>query len=141
MGGHIWVLQDSLQGPLQAAPPSAGEGLVHVRVCVPPPQVIEHVDQSLHPPLIGQACVLQVCVLGPLHTAPTLAGRGLVHVRVCVPPPQVREQVDQLDHPPLTGSGHASQSAGQLEQVSLAWQMPSPQLGPWTFCKLQVLSQ
>ncbi len=29
----------------------AGAGLVHVRVCVPPPHVTEHVDQPEKPPL------------------------------------------------------------------------------------------
>lgn len=47
------MLQDWELAPVQAAPPYCGAGLVHVRVCVPPPQETEQAPQPLHPPLIG----------------------------------------------------------------------------------------
>jgi hypothetical protein len=82
----------------------AGAGLVHVRVCVPPPHAALHVVQSLQPPSTGagQACVLQVWLVDPSHAAPPLAGAGLVHVRVCVPPPQATLHADQSLQPPFT---------------------------------------
>ena len=47
------MLQDWELAPVQAAPPYCGEGLVQVRVCVPPPQAREQAPQPLQPPSIG----------------------------------------------------------------------------------------
>ena len=51
--GQTCVLQDCELAPLHDAPPYCGDGLVHVRVCVPPPHVTEQEPQSVQPPLIG----------------------------------------------------------------------------------------
>ena len=52
--GQAWLLQswDSVLCPWQSAPPCAGEGLLQVLVLVwvPPPQVVEHSDQSSYSP-------------------------------------------------------------------------------------------
>jgi hypothetical protein len=47
---QLCVLQFCWVTPKQSAPPLAGMGLVHERVCVPPPQVTEHVLHADHPP-------------------------------------------------------------------------------------------
>jgi hypothetical protein len=51
--GQTCVLQDWELAPVQAAPPYCGVGLVHVRVCVPPPQETEQEPQLVQPPFIG----------------------------------------------------------------------------------------
>ena len=58
-GGLIQFLVCSTS-PSQSSPPFAGEGLVHVlvRVWVPPPHVLEHVDhsdQSVNPPFTADS--------------------------------------------------------------------------------------
>jgi len=103
------VLQVCIVAPVHAAPPLAGAGLVHVRVCVPPlPSAVHatlHVDQSLKPPSTGQSTpTLQACEVAPEQAAPPLVGAGLVQVRVCVPPLpsalQFTLHADQLLKPP-----------------------------------------
>ena len=47
---HAGVLHAREEVPVQRAPPLLGAGLVHVRVCVPPPQVTEQAVQPDHPP-------------------------------------------------------------------------------------------
>ncbi len=47
---HDWVLQDWELAPEQEAPPPDGEGLVQVRLWMPPPQVAEQLLKSVHPP-------------------------------------------------------------------------------------------
>jgi hypothetical protein len=117
--GHAFVVQATCWAsePMQALPPLAGNGLVHVRVwvSVPSPHVTVHVPltQSDQPPSTGpngQDSVLQATcwASGPVHVAPPWAGAGLVHVRVwvSVPPPHVAVHVPltQTDQPPLTAS-------------------------------------
>lgn len=68
------VLQLWLDGPVQAAPPLAGEGLSQVLVWVPPPQETEQLLQADQPPFTttGQAGALPVQVppqLAPTHVA------------------------------------------------------------------------
>lgn len=78
---QVCVLQLCWLAPVQAAPPLDGAGSVHVRVCVPPPQV----DQLDQPPLtadIPQAAVLHASEDTPVHPAPPLLGAGLVQERV-----------------------------------------------------------
>src|SRR2546425_1197287 len=58
--------------PAQSAPPFAGAGLVHVRVCVPPlPSAVHitlHADQALKPPLIAHSTLtLHACELAPVQ--------------------------------------------------------------------------
>ena len=45
------MLHSLSERPSHGFPPL--EGCVHVRICVPPPQVLEHTPQSLHTPSIG----------------------------------------------------------------------------------------
>lgn len=87
----------------------AGAGLVHVRVCEPPPQVTEHAPQVVQPPLIGagHAWLLQDCEVVPEHAAPPLAGAGAVQVRVWIPPPHATEHAPQPLQPPLTTAAQA----------------------------------
>lgn len=77
--------------PTQLNQPFEGDGFVQVRVRIPPPQLALHDDQSLHHPLIGQACVLQLCVLGPEQLL------LFVQDRVCVPPQQLAVHDHQSD--------------------------------------------
>jgi hypothetical protein len=118
---------------VQSAPPFAGAGLLHVRVCVPPlPSAVQatlHAVQSLRPPSTGHRTpVLQVCIIAPLHAAPPFAGDGLVQVRVCVPPVPSAVQLTlhavQSLQPPSTGLGVCAQTFGlavsQLKPASSA---------------------
>lgn len=76
--GQACVLQDWLDGPVQAAPPYCGAGLVQVRVCVPPPQVREQELQSLHPPSMGAfVTTTDPC---PVPVLPALVVQVNVHV-------------------------------------------------------------
>lgn len=47
---HAVVLQACEEVPVHGKPPLLGAGLVHVRVCVPPPHVTEQIVQFDHPP-------------------------------------------------------------------------------------------
>jgi len=86
--------------------------MVRVEVCVPPPQVFEQVDHSLHEDTQshGQACVLQDCerVVAGHSLPPFEAGVVTLQLEVCVPPPQVFEHSDQSLQAETTQShGHA----------------------------------
>ena len=99
---------------MQAAPPQAGDGLLHARVCVPlaPQALAEHALHADQPPLTGELPVQVRVSLAPRlpssfrHAWPPCAGEGLLQVRVCVPPaPQaVAEQAPQADQPPSTAA-------------------------------------
>jgi hypothetical protein len=94
---HAWVLQArvSLSGG-QAVPPFIGGWvIVRVRVCVPPPQVLLHMLQSLHAltwQFTGMAhgWVLQARVSRRAGQAmpPFIGCWVTVRVRNCIPPPQ-----------------------------------------------------
>lgn len=78
VGAHAWVLQLWFDGPAQAAPPYCGDGLVQVRVWVPPPQETEQAPQSLHPPFIGVfVTTTEPC---PVPVLPALLVQVNVHV-------------------------------------------------------------
>jgi hypothetical protein len=103
--------------PSQSSPPSAGAGLVHVRICVswPPPHGAVHavvLNQSLQLPSTLQDCVLHatVWVSDPGQKSPPFVGGGLSHSRCWVswPPPHVAVHVvafTQSDHPPSGPGG------------------------------------
>ena len=99
-------MHDREDGPLQARPPQAGDGLLQVRVCVPltPQAVAEHALHADQPPFTG-AFAVQERDDAPLQAAPPQAGAGLVQVRVWVPvvPQAVAEQLFHADQPPATG--------------------------------------
>lgn len=88
--GQACVLQDWLEGPVQAAPPYCGAGLVQVRVWVPPPQVREHELHPLQPPSMG-AFVTSMEPL-PVPVLPAL----LVQVNVHVALPGAHERGPEL---------------------------------------------
>ena len=44
------VLHAMIEAPTQSLPPFAGAGLLHVLVCVPPLQALEHALRGDHPP-------------------------------------------------------------------------------------------
>lgn len=46
------VLQGLLASPTHVAPPPDGEGLVQVRVCIPPPHPTEQAPKTDQPPLM-----------------------------------------------------------------------------------------
>jgi hypothetical protein len=107
LGVHVqaWVLQGSVMGPTQFAPPLAGAGAVHERDRVPPPHGKLHAPNSVQPPSTGpQTCVLQAWLVAPSQSAPPLAGAGAVHVRVCWPVPHGAVQVLHSVQPPSTGA-------------------------------------
>ena len=60
------VLQAWLEAPLQVVPLQDGAGLLHVLVCIPPPQATEQAPQALQPPLTGLFTLLQ---LGAIHVS------------------------------------------------------------------------
>jgi hypothetical protein len=88
-------------------PPHDSGVIERVRVCEPPPHVVEHALHADHAPitqLTGQQPVLQDCicdVCDSLHEPPHVAGL-MVRERVLLPPPHIAEHVDQLDHAPTT---------------------------------------
>ena len=85
-------------------PPLAGcVRTVLVLVCVPPPQVAEHVLHSLQSDvwqLTGHTCVLQlwIWVSGPHGSPPYCAGVTTVRVLVWNPPPHGWLHADQSLH-------------------------------------------
>ena len=111
-------------GPVQVAPPQAGDGLLQVRVCLPlAPQAVA--EQALHvdqPPLTGELPVQARVSLVPRlpssfrHAWPPCAGDGSLQVRVCVPlaPQAVAEQVLHADQPPST-AGFAREQVPEFE--------------------------
>jgi len=65
--------------PLQSAPVPPGDGLVHVRFLLPPPQSFEHAPQSLHPPSTPDAVEVQKSpAVDPVHASfiPELFGHS-----------------------------------------------------------------
>ena len=89
----------------QAAPPLAA-GVVTVRVCVPPPQLVLHPLHPLTTQSTGHPCVLHGTLCDKAgHAAPPFAG-CVVTVLVCVavPPPHAAEQEPWLPHPLTTQS-------------------------------------
>lgn len=76
--GQTCVLQDCEEEPVQSAPPYCGEGLVQVRVWVPPPQEREQAPQSLQPPFIG--AFVTTTEPWPVPVLPALLVQVNVHV-------------------------------------------------------------
>jgi hypothetical protein len=69
-GPHTCVLHAWLVGPSQSAPPLAGTGFVHVRVCVPVPHGALHAPQSVQPPSTGASVHVR-------PSSPSGAGAGM----------------------------------------------------------------
>jgi hypothetical protein len=103
-GGHAWLLHGCISARAgQAAPPlEAGVMTARVRPWVPPPQLFEHIDQSLHGPTTQSTGTTQGWALQDWvsvragHDLPAFwAGTVTVREWVCVPPPQVLLHADQ----------------------------------------------
>ena len=100
--------------PWHGAPSFWGGGRSHARVCVPSPQLAEHVLQDPHCPLTFKihGCSLQVRfstrALAPFEVVqlrPPKCGRGASQRRRSVPPPHAALQALQSPHRPSTGHG------------------------------------
>lgn len=144
--GHACSLQAwvSLIGPWHSIPPfDAGVFTVRVRLCVPPPQVFEHVPnalQSFHSQSTGtgHACSLHawLSLVGPSHSMPPPeAGVFTVRVRVWVPPPHVFEHVPnalQSFQTQSTGMGHACSLQAWLSLVGPSHALPPLDAGVFT---------
>lgn len=105
---HSSLVAELVGLPGQAAPLHDGAGLLQTRpwflVCaLPQPAGVhsDHVNQSLHPPLIGQQSV-RVFTAEPSHEEPPHDGDGLEQERYWLRVPHVAVQPPQLLQLPLT---------------------------------------
>lgn len=115
----VLPVQEREDAPMHALPPHPGDGMLHVRVCVPlaPQALAEQELQGDQPPLTG-ALPVQDRNDGPAQ-APPQAGEGLLHVRVCVPlePQEFAEQTLHTDQPPSTRAFAVHEREEGPEQV------------------------